>query len=80
MTEAKVYNSVSRFQFPMLREFCMAVGFVSVMEAARLDQRPFGFRSIIAAGSGTGLGRASMRRTRGARRSLSMSTRMRGGG
>ena len=42
MTEPKVYNSVSRFQFPMLREFCMAVGFVSVMEAAKLDQRPFG--------------------------------------
>ena len=29
MTEPKVYNSVSRFQFPMLREFCMAVGFVA---------------------------------------------------
>lgn len=42
MTPERVYNSVSRFQFPILREFCKAGGYVSLAEAAKLDQRPFG--------------------------------------
>jgi hypothetical protein len=38
------YNSVSRFQFPVLREFCLmrSGSYVSVAEAAKLDQRSFG--------------------------------------
>jgi hypothetical protein len=42
--ELKTYNSVSKLQFPMLRDFCsLAPGtYVSLEEAAELDQRPFG--------------------------------------
>ena len=40
-----IYSVVSRLQFPMLREFITVTargGFVSVKEAERFDQRPFG--------------------------------------
>ena len=43
MTE-KIYNTVSKLQFPMLRDFCaMPPGtFMPLSEASKLDQRPFG--------------------------------------
>ena len=40
----KTYNTVSKLQFPLLRDFCaMPPGmFMPVSEASKLDQRPFG--------------------------------------
>jgi hypothetical protein len=44
MTPVKEYTSVSKWQFPMLRDFCALPSgtYVPVSEAAKLDQRSFG--------------------------------------